>query len=79
MFPADQIEDAIKAHDPKLVAAVHGDTSTTMAQPLADIGEVCRSHDRLLYADATATLPVDPIALSTTLVDLLRNAELQKP
>ena len=64
VFPADQIEDAIKAHDPKLVAAVHGDTSTTMAQPLADIGEVCRSHDRLLYADATATLggmnfPVD--------------------
>ena len=64
VFPADQIEDAIKAHDPKLVAAVHGDTSTTMAQPLAEIGEACRRHDRLLYADATATLggmdfPVD--------------------
>ena len=64
VFPAEQIEDAIRTHDPKLVAAVHGDTSTTMAQPLADIGAVCRSHDRLLYADATATLggmdfPVD--------------------
>jgi (S)-ureidoglycine-glyoxylate aminotransferase len=64
VFPADQIEDAIKTHDPKLVAAVHGDTSTTMAQPLREIGEVCRRYDRLLYADATATLggmdfPVD--------------------
>ncbi len=42
-----------------------------------------RADDRWLAdwsrADATATLPVDPIALSTTLVDLLRNAELQKP
>ena len=64
VFPADQVEDAIKAHDPKLIAVVHGDTSTTMAQPLADIGEACRRHNVLLYADATATLggmdfPVD--------------------
>ncbi|MEE4023851.1 hypothetical protein V1Y59_12240 [Gordonia sp. PKS22-38] len=39
-----------------------------------------RADDRWLAdwsrADATATLPIDPIALSTTLVDLLRNTEL---
>ncbi|MEE3852152.1 hypothetical protein VZC37_17550 [Gordonia sp. LSe1-13] len=39
-----------------------------------------RADDRWLadwsLADATATLPIDPIALSTTLVDLLRNTEL---
>ncbi|MYR07420.1 hypothetical protein GTV32_14380 [Gordonia sp. SID5947] len=39
-----------------------------------------RADDRWLAdwsrADATATLPVDPITLSTTVVELLRNAEL---
>jgi len=49
---------------PKLLSIVHGDTSTTMAQPLAEIGEICRRHDCVLYVDATATLggidlPVD--------------------
>ena len=40
----------------KIVAVSHGDTSTTMAQPLAELGKLCRSHDALLYVDATATL-----------------------
>ena len=34
----------------------HGDTSTTMAQPLAELGKLCRAQDALLYVDATATL-----------------------
>jgi len=64
VFAPDQVEQAIKRHDPKLVAMVHGDTSTTMAQPLAEIGAICRRRDVLLYVDATATLggmdfPVD--------------------
>jgi len=64
VFAPEAIEDAIKRHRPKLLAAVHGDTSTTMAQPLADIGAICRRYDCVLYVDATATLggmdvPVD--------------------
>ena len=64
VFEPDQVEDALKRTRPKLLAIVHGDTSTTMAQPLAEIGEICRRHDCLLYVDATATLggldfPVD--------------------
>lgn len=64
VFEPNALEDAIKRTRPKLLAIVHGDTSTTMAQPLADIGEICRRHDCLLYVDATATLggadfPVD--------------------
>lgn len=50
------IDAAIRQHRPKLVACVQGDTSTTMAQPLADIGRLCREHDVLLYVDATATI-----------------------
>ena len=64
VFDPGQVEDAIKEHDPKIVAAVHGDTSTTMAQPLKDIGTICRAADVMLYTDATATIggpevPVD--------------------
>jgi (S)-ureidoglycine-glyoxylate aminotransferase len=56
VFSPDAIEDAIRAHRPKLVAIVHGDTSTTMAQPLEALGDICRRYDVLLYVDATATL-----------------------
>ena len=56
VFTPDEIEDAIKKHKPRVLAVVHGDTSTTMAQPLDEIGAICRKHDVLLYTDATATL-----------------------
>jgi (S)-ureidoglycine-glyoxylate aminotransferase len=64
VFEPDAVEAEIKRVAPKLVAIVHGDTSTTMAQPLAEIGDVCRRYDCILYVDATATLggmdfPVD--------------------
>jgi (S)-ureidoglycine-glyoxylate aminotransferase len=56
VFTPEALEAAIKKHQPKIVAVSHGDTSTTLAQPLADLGALCRSHDVLLYVDATATL-----------------------
>ena len=56
VFPAEILEKRIKAEKPRIVAVSHGDTSTTMAQPLEDLGGLCRAHDALLYVDATATL-----------------------
>jgi len=56
VFTAEQLEKEIKSFKPKIVAVSHGDTSTTMAQPLADLGGLCRQHEALLYVDATATL-----------------------
>jgi (S)-ureidoglycine-glyoxylate aminotransferase len=56
VFSVASLEAAIKQHQPKLVAVAHGDTSTTMAQPLEALGRLCRAHDALLYVDATATL-----------------------
>ncbi|WP_258236567.1 pyridoxal-phosphate-dependent aminotransferase family protein [Nocardioides campestrisoli] len=56
VFAPEQLEEAVLAVQPKVLAVVHGDTSTTMAQPLADLREICRRHDVLLYCDATATL-----------------------
>src|SRR5512134_115423 len=56
VFPDDVLEREIQKHKPKVVAVSHGDTSTTMAQPLAQLGKLCRQYDAFLYVDATATL-----------------------
>ena len=56
VFEPGTVRDAIKKHRPRIVATVHGDTSTTMAQPLDQIGAICREFDALLYVDATATM-----------------------
>lgn len=56
VFTPQQIEDAIRQVKPRLLLTVHGDTSTTMLQPLAELGEICRRHGVLFYTDATASL-----------------------
>ncbi|HGS4168657.1 TPA: alanine--glyoxylate aminotransferase family protein [Yersinia enterocolitica] len=56
VFTPDMIEDAIKKVRPRLLLTVQGDTSTTMLQPLAELGEICRRHQVLFYTDATASL-----------------------
>jgi (S)-ureidoglycine-glyoxylate aminotransferase len=56
VFADDVLESEIRKHKPTVVAVCHGDTSTTMAQPLEALGKLCREHDALLYVDATATL-----------------------
>lgn len=56
VFAPEAIEDAVRRVRPALLALVQGDTSTTMCQPLADVGEICRRHDVLLYCDVTASL-----------------------
>jgi len=56
VFSDDVLTSEIKKYKPKIVAISHGDTSTTMAQPLQALGKACREMDALLYVDATATL-----------------------
>ncbi|GLR10347.1 aminotransferase [Mixta theicola] len=56
VFTPDRIEDAIKRVRPRLLLTVQGDTSTTMLQPLAELGEICRRYGALFYTDATASL-----------------------
>ena len=64
VFDPGQIEDAVKRTRPKLVALCQGDTSTTVAQPLAEIGDICQRYDAISFIDSTASivgmdLPVD--------------------
>jgi (S)-ureidoglycine---glyoxylate transaminase len=77
VFTPDEIQDAIRKHQPRIVAVVHGDTSTTMAQPLAEIGTMCRERDVILYSDATATLGGMPVNVDEWKLDAV-SAGLQK-
>ena len=61
IFSPDRIEDAIRQVRPKVLLTVQGDTSTTMLQPLEQLGEICRRHDVLFYTDATASLGGNPL------------------
>ncbi len=56
VFTPDRIEDAIKQVKPRLLLTVQGDTSTTLLQPLGQLGDICRRHGVLFYTDATASL-----------------------
>ncbi|WP_239451925.1 alanine--glyoxylate aminotransferase family protein [Frondihabitans sp. PAMC 28766] len=56
VFTASAIEAAITEVKPKLLAVVHGDTSTTVAQPLDELGAICAREGVLFYTDVTASL-----------------------
>lgn len=66
-----QIEDAAKCERPKIVAIVHGETSTGMLQPMMDdIGRICRAHDALLIVDAVVTLGGVPVEVDGWQIDV---------
>ncbi|BFM50505.1 alanine--glyoxylate aminotransferase family protein [Marinomonas sp. THO17] len=69
VFDPQHIEDAIKRVKPKLLAIVQGDTSTTMLQPLEELGAICRAHDVLFYTDATASIAGNPFETDAWQVD----------
>ncbi|WP_344370113.1 alanine--glyoxylate aminotransferase family protein [Agromyces tropicus] len=56
VVPFSLIEQAARRLRPTLIAVVDGDTSTTMRQPLDELGAYCRREGILLYTDATASL-----------------------
>jgi len=60
VFETGQIADALRQHKPQVLALVHGDTSTTMAQPFEGLGDVCRETGTLFYSDTTASLTGNP-------------------
>jgi len=67
-FAAEHVEEALRARPARLVAIVHGETSTGVAQPLAEIAEVVHRHGALLLVDTVASLggvsvPVDELGI----------------
>lgn len=56
VFLQQDIIAEIKRLKPKIVAIVHGETSTACMQELDEIGAACRELDALFVVDAVATL-----------------------
>ncbi|WP_129336250.1 pyridoxal-phosphate-dependent aminotransferase family protein [Cellulomonas endophytica] len=77
VFPASVVEEAVRRVRPHLVAVVQGDTSTTMNQPLEELGAICARHGALLYTDATASLGGNPFEADAWGIDAA-TAGLQK-
>jgi (S)-ureidoglycine-glyoxylate aminotransferase len=77
VVPAEAIRAAALRLRPHVIATVHGDTSTTMAQPLDEIGAIAREVGALVYVDATATLAGMEIASDRWGADIV-TAGLQK-
>jgi (S)-ureidoglycine-glyoxylate aminotransferase len=77
VFTAAEIEAAIIQSKPKLLAIVHGDTSTTLAQPLDEIGAICAKHGVILYTDVTASLGGNAFEMDAWGIDAV-TAGLQK-
>ncbi len=73
----DAIRAAALRLRPALICSVHGDTSTTMAQPLDGIGTIAREVGALTYVDATATIGGMEIAADRWGVDVITGG-LQK-
>ena len=63
--------DALLEDDPDIkgVTVVHSDTSTAVMNPIADIGQIVRRHDRLLVVDCISTLGVMPFSLDDMKAD----------
>jgi len=77
VFTPEVIEAAIRKHSPRLLALCQGDTSTTMLQPLAEIGNICRRHGVLLQVDATASIGGTPLPVDAWEIDAVTGG-LQK-
>ena len=77
VFDLAQIEAALKSFSPKLLAICQGDTSTTMLQPLAGLGELCHRYGAMLQVDATASCGGTPLPVDAWQVDAV-TAGLQK-
>jgi alanine-glyoxylate transaminase/serine-glyoxylate transaminase/serine-pyruvate transaminase len=69
-FTAEEIEAALAAHRPTILAMVHAETSTGVCQPMEGIGELCRRHDCLLLLDTVTSLGGVPLFLDAWGVDL---------
>jgi len=56
VYTFDELKKEIDSFSPKVVAIVHGESSTGMMQPLEELGHYCREQGILLIVDAVATL-----------------------
>ena len=67
----DQVAAALDAHpDAKMVAVVHGETSSGVRQPLEDIGKLVRERDKIFLVDTVCSLGGTHIPVDEYLIDI---------
>ena len=66
---AQEVADAARTFDPKVVAVVHGETSTGVLNPLAEIAAALRGGEALLSVDAVTTVGMMPFDMAGLGVD----------
>ncbi|MGH7388960.1 MAG: pyridoxal-phosphate-dependent aminotransferase family protein [Candidatus Rokuibacteriota bacterium] len=66
----EAIEAALRGGRTKLVAMIHGETSTGVLQPLPDIARAAHAHGALLMADCVVTLGGCDVAVDRWGVDV---------
>jgi len=64
------IATALQGGRTKLVALIHGETSTGVLQPLQEIAQLTHEHDALLLADAVVTLGGCEVAVDCWGIDV---------
>ena len=69
-IPAERIADAVTKTRPKLVALVHGETSTGILQPLDEAIAIAHQHDALFLADCVTTLGGQPVDVDARRIDI---------
>jgi alanine-glyoxylate transaminase / serine-glyoxylate transaminase / serine-pyruvate transaminase len=66
----DKVIDVVRNQRPRVLAMVHGETSTGVEQPLAGLGDVCHAVDALFVVDAVATLGGVAVAVDELGIDI---------
>ena len=70
-IPAEKIAKAVaKVSTPKLVALVHGETSTGVLQPLKDAVEIAHQSGALFLADCVTSLGGQPVNMDALGIDI---------
>jgi (S)-ureidoglycine-glyoxylate aminotransferase len=70
VLEADRFAAALDGRPTKLVAVIHGETSTGVLQPLEEIARLAHEHDALLMADVVVTLAGCEVAVDRWGVDV---------
>ncbi|MCL5257047.1 MAG: alanine--glyoxylate aminotransferase family protein [Chloroflexi bacterium] len=66
----EEMQKALETHKPKVVATVHGETSTGVEQPVAEIGRMVRDAGAYMVLDTVASLGGPQVKVDEWLVDV---------
>jgi alanine-glyoxylate transaminase/serine-glyoxylate transaminase/serine-pyruvate transaminase len=69
-FSTAELYAAVETHRPRILALVHGETSTGVVQPLQDVGDICREFDCLLMVDSVTSFATTPLFIDAWGIDV---------